>query len=90
MSFATKNLTLALEKIPRLDTSVPSRTSVSKSPAYDSKLFRPYCWIDGFCMSRKRNSASSKAPKKGHKREATAINMMGGSDVGLLDVVDGE
>ena len=53
-------------------------------------LLRPYCWSHGFRVNRKHNSTKCKAPKEGHKKQATVINMMGETDVGLLDIVTEE
>ena len=86
LTAVTKNLTAALEKIKRLETSLGT-TAPSNPTIHNARLYRPYCWSHGFRVGRKHNSTTCKAPKEGHKKDATAFNMMGGSNVGLDDTV---
>ena len=83
---STKNLTAALEKIKHLENTVS--TNATPTPAIHSvRLYCPYCWSHGFRVGRKHNSMTCNAPKEGHKKDATAINMMGGFNVGLDDTI---
>ena len=85
----TKSLTKALDKIQRLETAVTnSSSSHCSTSTIDHKLLRLYCWSHGFRVGRKHYSHTYKAPKEGHKKEATATNIMGGSEVGLNDVLN--
>jgi len=87
LSSVTKSLTQALDKIQRLESLVKSNTSNSTPISnYDHQLLRPYCWSHGFRVSRNHNSATCKAPKEGHQKKATAINRLGGTEIGLNDV----
>ena len=90
LSSVTRNLTLALEKIQCLKKSVTSTPSSTVPSTIDSKLQRQYCWSHGFCVNRKHNSTIYKAPKEEHKKQATTINMMRGTNVGHLDAVNEE
>ena len=87
MSAVTKNLTTALAKIQSLEASVATTSQFSFSK-YDPKLFRPYCWTHGFRVNRKHNSVTCRAPADGHNKKATAVNRMGGSEIGLNDVIE--
>jgi len=86
----TQTLTTALAKIQLLESSVSSQPRCTTLSNYDEKLFRPYCWSHGFRVSAKHNSKNCKAPKDGHKRNATASNMLNGSKVGIDDVLQQE
>jgi len=86
----TQTLTTALAKIQLLESSVSSQPRCTTLSNYDQKLFRPYCWSHGFRVSAKHNSKNCKAPKDGHKRNATASNMLNGSKVGIDDVLQQE
>ena len=85
----TKNLTKALDKLHRVENTVTNSSSSSHhiTSTIDHKLLRPYCWSHGFRVGRKHNSQTCKAPKPGHKKDAIATNMMGGSELGLNDVL---
>ena len=54
----------------------------------DPKVLHQYCWLHGFCVNQKHNSHTCKAPKDGHKMEATKNVTMDGSNLGLHDIVD--
>ena len=80
-------MTTTLAKIQTLQASVKTAPQSSLSP-YDPKLFRPYCWTHGFCVNHRHNSTTYKAPGDGHKKEAMAINRLGGTHLGLNDVIE--
>ena len=85
----TKSLTKALDKIQRLETTVTNSSSSHRGTSTtDHKLLHVYCSSHRFRVGRKHNSHTCKAPKEGHKKEATTTNMMGGSELGLNDVLN--
>ena len=87
LTAVTKNLTTALAKIQSMETTVAC-IPLSSTTSHDLKFFRPYCHTHGFCVNKRHNSKTCKAPGEGHKRNATAINMMNGSDVGINDTIE--
>ena len=86
----TNNLTKALDKIQRLYNTVKNDPLYQLNPpTFDPKVLCQYCWSHGFrIVARKHNSQTYKASKDGHKKEDTAINKMGGSEVELNDVLN--
>ena len=93
LSDVTTQLTLALNKISTLETSItnmrciPVRNNPSQHPGNANQPTTPntrnYCWTHGFKVGKNHTSQTCRNPKEGHQREATSTNMMGGSTMGI-------
>eukprot|EP00957_Ditylum_brightwellii_P078268 5951035-Ditylum_brightwellii.AAC.1 len=54
----------------------PARQEHNTPRGYDRNW---YCWSHGYRVTQGHNSQTCKKPKKGHRREATWSNTLGGS-----------